>query len=233
MIISSGAVWSPEVKAGLARHNPHMTLMDSLGSSEVLGMGAAAAAGEAAGGPTRFMRDPRTRVITDDGRDVAPGSGEIGRIHRGGPAPIGYYKDPERSARTFVTLEGQRFVIPGDYAEVDADGAIKLIGRGSQVVNTGGEKVFVEEVEAALKAFDGVEDALVFATPDPTWGQAVTAVIEAPGALDSEALDLFLRERLAGYKIPKRIIRIEKVPRGPNGKADYAGARAYAEAPTA
>jgi fatty-acyl-CoA synthase len=229
MVISSGAVWSPDVKAAIGRHNPNMMLMDSLGSSEVLGMGASVTVGEAAANqPTRFMRDANTRVINDDGNDVAPGSGEIGRIHRGGPAPIGYYKDPEKSARTFVMIDGKRFVVPGDYATVEADGAITLIGRGSQVINTGGEKVFVEEVEAALKSFPGIEDALVFATPDPKWGQAVTAVVEAAEPVDHTAVQAHLRATLADFKTPKRIIQVARVPRGPNGKADYGAAQKLA-----
>lgn len=229
MMISSGAVWSPEVKAGIGAHNPAMMMMDALGSSEVLGMGASLSIAATAAASTRFMRDPRTRVIADDGSDVAPGSDVLGRIHRGGPQPAGYYKDPEKSARTFVTLpDGKRYVVPGDYATVDEDGAIRLVGRGNQVINTGGEKVFVEEVEEALKTHPAVEDALVFGVADPAWGQAVTAVVEASRAVMPEELVAHVRQTLAAYKSPKRIIFADKAPRGPNGKANYEACRALA-----
>jgi 3-oxocholest-4-en-26-oate---CoA ligase len=230
MMISSGAMWSPEIKAGIAAHNPRMMLMDALGSSEVLGMGASMSTAATAAAPTKFMRDPRTRVITDDGREVEPGSGEIGRIHRGGPAPMGYYKDPEKSAKTFVTIGEARYVVPGDYATVDPDGAIRLLGRGNQVINTGGEKVFVEEVEEALKSHPAVDDALVFGVADEKWGQAVTAVVEARAEVSPEELVAHVRQSLAPYKSPKRIIFAKKAPRGPNGKANYDAARALASA---
>jgi fatty-acyl-CoA synthase len=229
MMISSGAMWSPEVKAGVGAHNPGMMMMDALGSSEVLGMGASMSTAATAAAPTKFMRDPRTRVIDDEGNEVQPGSGALGRIHRGGPQPAGYYKDPEKSARTFVTLaDGERYVVPGDYATVDEDGSIRLVGRGNQVINTGGEKVFVEEVEEALKTHPAVEDALVFGVADATWGQAVTAVVEANRAIAPEELVAHVRQSLAPYKSPKRIIFAEKAPRGPNGKANYEACRALA-----
>lgn len=229
MVISSGAMLSADVKAGLVRHAPHLMVMDALGSSEVLGMGASVTTAANAGAPTRFRYDPNTRVIDDDGNDVAPGSGAIGRIARGGPAPIGYYKDPEKSARTFVTIAGKRYVLPGDFATVEADGSFTLLGRGSQVINTGGEKVFVEEVEEALKSHPAVDDALVVGLPDPTFGQTVAAVVEAKDAT-AEELVAHVKARLAGYKAPRRIVFVETVPRAPNGKADYPGARALASA---
>jgi acyl-CoA synthetase (AMP-forming)/AMP-acid ligase II len=232
MIISSGAMWSSEAKALLGKHMPGTMLLDALGSSEVMGMGMAATPGAAAAGaaPARFMADARTKVITDDGREVTPGSGDIGRIFRGGPIPLGYYKDPEKSGRTFMTFNGARYAVPGDYATIEADGTINLIGRGSQVINTGGEKVFVEEVEETLKTHPAVEDALVFGMADEKWGQAVTAVVETVSPVTAEELVAHLRRTLAPYKSPKNIIFATKCPRGPNGKANYEAARALASA---
>ena len=232
MVISSGAMWSPEAKALLGKHMPGAILLDTLGSSEVMGMGMSMTPGAAAAGaaPTRFMADARTKVITDDGREVTPGSGELGRIFRGGPIPLGYYKDPEKSGRTFMEYNGARYAVPGDYATIEADGTITLIGRGSQVINTGGEKVFVEEVEETLKTHPAVEDALVFGLADEKWGQAVTAVVETVSPVSAEDLIAHLRQTLAPYKSPKRIIFTAKCPRGPNGKANYEAAKALAAA---
>ena len=229
MIISSGAMWSAEAKAMLGKHMPGTILLDTLGSSEVMGMGMSMTPGAAAGAsPTRFMADARTKVITDDGREVAAGSGEIGRIFRGGPIPLGYYKDETKSGRTFMEYNGARYAVPGDYATIEADGSITLLGRGSQVINTGGEKVFVEEVEEALKTHPAVEDALVFGVADEKWGQAVTAVVETTQPVTFEELVAHLRQTLAPYKSPKRIVFTQKVPRGPNGKANYEAAKAMA-----
>ena len=223
-IISSGTMWSPEVKAGLLRHNPDLTMIDALASSESLGIGTSLQTSANAGAETRFMRDPNTHVLDDDMQPVVPGSGIMGRIARGGLTPRGYYKDLPKSAATFVEVAGERLVLAGDWATVEADGTIVLLGRGSQCINTGGEKVFPEEVEEALKTHPLVEDALVFGMADDKWGQAVTAVVEAPGA-DPHLLAAHVKARLAAYKTPKRVILVTKVPRGPNGKADYARAR--------
>ena len=149
----------------------------------------------------------------------------------GGHTPIGYYKDEEKSAKTFRIFEGTRWSVPGDWATVEADGSITLLGRGSQVINTGGEKVFPEEVEEALKTHPSVEDALVVGVPDEKWGQAVTAVVQlAPGqTLDEAGLKAHVRKTLAGYKTPKRIVVADRNLRAANGKADYPAARASAE----
>ena len=229
-MISSGTMWSPEVKAGLLRHAPAMMCIDALASSEVLGMGAAVQTRENAGAPTKFVSDANTIVLDEDMRPVAAGSGVMGRVARTGALPRGYWGDPEKSAKTFVTVGGVRYSMPGDFATVEADGSITLLGRGSQCINTAGEKVFPEEVEEALKTHRAVEDALVFGVPDPEWGQAVTAVVEAAATTDPDALRAHVRATLAGYKTPKRIIVVGKVPRAPNGKADYAAARALAGA---
>ena len=226
VMISSGIMWSPEVKAALLGHAPAMMIVDSLGSSEGLGLGSSVQTAANAGAPTRFINDGRTLVLDDDMRPVAPGSGVMGRIARAGPIPRGYWRDESKSATTFVTVDGVRFSMPGDFAVLEADGTMTLLGRGSQCINTSGEKVFPEEVEEALKTHPAVDDALVFGVADDKWGQAVTAVVEAPAGTDAEALRAHVRGFLAGYKTPKRIVIVDKVPRAPNGKADYAAAKA-------
>ena len=228
VMISSGIMWSPEVKAALLRHAPAMMIIDSLGSSEGLGLGASVQTADNAGAPTRFINDGRTLVLDDDMQPVAAGSGIMGRIARAGPIPRGYWRDAAKSATTFVTVDGVRYSIPGDFALLEADGTMTLLGRGSQCINTSGEKVFPEEVEEALKTHPAVEDALVFGVADDQWGQAVTAIVEAPPGTDTEALRAHVRAALAGYKTPKHIVIVEKVPRAPNGKADYAAAKTMA-----
>jgi acyl-CoA synthetase (AMP-forming)/AMP-acid ligase II len=158
---------------------------------------------------------------------VAPGSGEIGRFARRGRIPLGYYKDEEKTAATFVERDGVRWVLPGDLASVDADGTIVIHGRGSVSINTGGEKVFPEEVESALVAHPGVQDVLVVGVPDEQWGQRVVAVVQPrPGeTLTVEDLRQFARTELAGYKVPRDVVVVDAIVRSPNGKPDYAWAR--------
>jgi 3-oxocholest-4-en-26-oate---CoA ligase len=224
VMISSGTMWSPEVKAGLLKHAPAMMIVDSLGSSEGLGLGAAAQTADNAGAPTKFMADGNTLIIGDDMKPVPPGT--MGRIARGGLIPRGYWKDPVKTAATFPEIDGIRYSIPGDFAIIEADGTFTLLGRGSQCINTGGEKVFPEEVEEVLKTHPAIEDALVFGLPDEKWGQCVTAVVEATRGVDTEELRAHVRLHLAGYKTPKTVHVVAKVPRAPNGKADYAAAKA-------
>ncbi len=226
-IVSSGTMWSPEVKAGLIRHNPDVVLLDALSSSESLGIGVAVTSATSPGGAARFTAGPETIVVDDALRPVAPG--ETGRLARGGMNPLGYWKDEARSAATFPTIAGKRYSVAGDFARLEADGSITLLGRGSHCINTGGEKVFPEEVEEALKTHPGVDDALVFGVADDRWGQAVTAVVSPPGSSEAELL-VHLRTCLAPYKAPKRIVAVTEVPRAPNGKADYARARELAAA---
>ena len=182
------------------------------------------------GETARFVRNPTTKVFNERDEEVQPGSDEIGMIANGGFAPIGYFKDPEKSARTFRVIDGQRYSFPGDFAKVAADGSLVLLGRGSACINTGGEKVFPEEVEEALKAHDSVWDALVVGVPDERFGERVTAVVSPrPGhTLDEAAVVAFARERLAGYKMPRRVIVVDQVNRAANGKADYKWAKATA-----
>ena len=226
VMISSGTMWSPEIKAGLLRHAPAMMIVDALGSSEGLGLGTSVQTSANAGAATTFVSDANTLVLDDDMRPV--GVGEMGRIARGGLIPRGYWRDAAKTAQTFVTVGGVRYSLPGDWAVVEADGSFTLLGRGSQCINTAGEKVFPEEVEEALKTHLAVEDALVFGVPHEKWGQAVTAVVEAHGPVDGDELRAHVRASLAGYKTPKQVVIVAKVPRTPNGKADYAAARLLA-----
>jgi fatty-acyl-CoA synthase len=223
-------MWSREVKQGLLQHNPGMMLVDTFGSSEAVGFGTSVttAAGETR--TARFQIGDKCKVFTEDHREVAPGSGEKGFIARCGPIPMGYYKDEEKSAKTFPTIGGVRYSIPGDWCTVEADGTLTLLGRGSVCINTAGEKVYPEEVEEALKTHPDVEDALVVGLPDDKWGQSVTGVVQLrPGAsLHEDALRQHVRGSLAGYKTPKRVVAVERMFRAPNGKADYKGATAYA-----
>ncbi len=230
IIISSGTMWSPEVKAGLLRHNPNLVLLDALGSSEGLGLGVAPMTSENAGAATRFQKDAKTRVINEDGHDVVPGSGEIGMIARAGILPKGYYKDLDKTARLFREIDGTRYSLPGDFASIELDGTITLLGRGNQCINTAGEKVFPEEVEEALKTHPCVEDALVFGVGNEKWGSAVTALVELNNPAEIKDLISHVRTLLAGYKTPKAIYITHKMPRAPNGKADYAAAKAIVAA---
>jgi fatty-acyl-CoA synthase len=216
-------MWSQEVKDGLLRHIPHAILFDSLGSSEGVGLGASVSAGGSAAGTAQFALGNGVRVLTPDDRDVEPGSGEVGVIALPGFLPVGYYKDPEKSARTWRVIDGVRYVLPGDYASVEADGAIKLLGRGSVVVNTGGEKVFPEEVEEVVKRLPGVADAVVVGIPDDRLGETVCAVVqrEDGGTITAAEVEAAVRAELAGYKVPRRVMFVESIGRSPAGKVDY------------
>ena len=178
MIISSGAMWSEPVKQGLLAHHPGMLLVDAFSSSEALGMGVSVSASGSAAKTASFTLGPDVKVLTEDGRQVEPGSGEVGVLALGGRNPLGYYKDEEKSDRTFKVIDGVRYSVPGDFAQVDADGTIHLLGRGSVCINSGGEKIFPEEVEEALKTHDAVRDAVVVGIPHPTYGEQVVAVVE-------------------------------------------------------
>jgi acyl-CoA synthetase (AMP-forming)/AMP-acid ligase II len=234
MMISSGTMWSPEIKAALLKQCPTMICYDAYGSSEGLGYGASVSTAANADAPTRFQHDPNTILIDVDeatgAMRVITEPGVPGRVARTGLLPRGYWKDPEKSARTFVTVDGQRYTMPGDFGVMEADGAIVLLGRGSQCINSGGEKIFPEEVEEWLKTHPAVEDALVFGVKDETWGQAVTAVVEAHADVTEAELIQHVKAGLAAYKAPKQVVVVAKCPRAPNGKADYETARKLAEA---
>jgi fatty-acyl-CoA synthase len=223
VIMSSGVMWSEQTKQGLLRHHPAMMLVDVFSSSEALGLGMSVSGGGTAAETARFQLGEDAVVVTEDGRLVTPGSEEIGLVGVRGRVPLGYYKDEEKSARTFRVIDGKRYSIPGDFASVEADGTIRLLGRGSGCINTGGEKVFPEEVEEVLKTFPGVRDAVVVGVPDDKWGEAITALVEpAPGAdVGADALIAHAKQRLAAYKAPKSVLLVSSVGRAPNGKVDY------------
>jgi acyl-CoA synthetase (AMP-forming)/AMP-acid ligase II len=232
MIISSGVMWSLEVKEGLLEHMPRAMLNDGFSSSEALGLGGSVMAKGGSVQTAKFMIGDRCKVFDENDNLVEPGSGVPGMVAVGPPNPVGYYKDEEKTARTFRVINGVRYSIPGDWCLVEADGTLTLLGRGNACINTAGEKVFPEEVEEALKTHASIEDALVVGLPDEKWGQAVTGVVRlSDGAsLDEEALRAHVRRTLAGYKTPKRIIATDQPIRAANGKADYPAARKLAEA---
>ena len=223
---SSGTVWSMENKQGLLRHLPGCMIFDSLGSSEAVGLGASSSAAGATAETASFMVGPNSAVFTEDGRRVEPGSGERGLIAVSGFLPQGYYKDPEKTAKTFRIFEGRRWSVPGDFATVEADGSLKLLGRGSQVINTGGEKVFPEEVEEALKRYAGVRDAAVVGVPDPRFGERICAVVDFDGPEPPSLAQLseHARLHLAGYKAPRALV-LAPIHRAANGKLDYKAVR--------
>jgi len=228
---SSGAMWSAEVKQGLLAHLPEQAaLTDSFSSTEALGMGVSVAQRGVETRTAGFMMGPSAMVLDDDDQPIEPGSGKSGRLAVGGVLPVGYYKDEEKTNRLFKIIGGRRFSIPGDYGIVEADGRITLLGRGSNCINTAGEKVFPEEVEETLKKHPAIEDALVLGVPDDQWGQAVTGVVKlSPGAdFDEASVRAHVREHLAGYKTPKRVILAGVPLRAPNGKADYKAASEFA-----
>ena len=227
---SNGALFSQSVKDAAFAALPNVVITDAIGSSETgfTGLGFASAGGQQRGGPT-VRPGPSTIVIDDDGGRVGPG--EIGRIARGGHIPLGYYKDPVKTAAMFVEVDGQRYVVPGDFARVEKDGTITLLGRGNVCVNTGGEKVFPEEVEAAIKGHPAVFDTLVIGIPDERLGQRVAAIVQPrEGArLDPADLEAEVRKHVAGYKVPRTVWLTDHIGRTPSGKADYAWARRFAD----
>lgn len=229
LITSSGVMWTQAVKDELLRHMPQAICQDNFSSSEAIGMGAAVTTRDGTVETARFMTGARCRVLDDDDRDVVPGSDVTGKVVLGPPGPLGYHKDPEKSARTFRIIDGVRYTVSGDVAKVKADGSLLLLGRGSGCIVSAGEKIFAEEVEEALKLCPGVADALVFGTPDPRWGQSVSAVVQAD-AFNEAAIRARLRRHLAGYKLPKRMVATGESLRAANGKADYAKARALYDA---
>jgi acyl-CoA synthetase (AMP-forming)/AMP-acid ligase II len=200
-------IWSKETKDGLLRHNDRLIMVDALGSSEAIGMATNTTTADSGDGTAKFELGPNTRVVTEDGRDVEPGSGEIGRVALRGYTPIGYYKDEEKSAATFQVIDGVRYSIPGDWAEVLADGSVKLLGRGSQCINTGGEKVYPEEVEECLKLHPP--------WPTPRWSACPTSASARRSTPSSSPQRTVRRARrrgradrpreapLARYKAPK------------------------------
>jgi acyl-CoA synthetase (AMP-forming)/AMP-acid ligase II len=223
LVVSSGVMWSEATKQGLLRHHPNMILADTFSSSEALGMGTSVSHAGGTSNTAKFSLGENARVITDDGRDVVPGSGEVGIVAVKGRVPVGYYKDPEKTARTFREIDGARYSIPGDYATVEADGTLRLLGRGSVCINTGGEKVYPEEVEEVIKEHSSVADAVAVGVPDDRFGEAICALVQArPGAVVDEAAIIdHVKARLASFKAPKRVLTVPDMGRAPNGKVDY------------
>lgn len=226
-VLSSGMMWSPEVKAGLLEFMPNAMMLDSFGASEGTGLGVSVATRDMPPREARFDA-PQTKLVrAADFAPIAPGTDEIGLVAKTGFLPKGYYKDPEKTAKTYVMIEGERYVVTGDHAVYEPDGAIRLLGRGSHCINSGGEKIYPEEVEEALKTHEAVQDALVFGLPDPRFGQRVAAVVGFATGRSAATADLIahVRDKLAAYKAPREIAVVDVVPRAPNGKADYARAK--------
>ncbi len=234
-IISSGVMWSEETKQGLLGHHPSMLLIDAFSSSEAIGMGNSVSSGDSARRTARFTLGPEVRVIDTDGKDVVPGSGASGVLALGGRIPLGYYKDEAKSAATFRVIDGVRYSVPGDFAEVGEDGTIHLLGRGSVVINTGGEKVYPEEVEEAVKTLPGVRDSVVVGIPNDRFGEEIVAVVELSpdtpaDSVRPETVIDHVKGRLAGFKAPRRVRFVPSIGRSPAGKVDYARHRAEATA---
>jgi 3-oxocholest-4-en-26-oate---CoA ligase len=232
-IASSAAIFSKSVKERWMSHFPNAVFTDSIGSTETgfQGTGLQDASALSTDGPV-VTAGAHTAVIGEDGHplDLATDVGKIGRTARKGHVPVGYYKDPEKSAKTFVEIDGIRYAIPGDYARIETDNRLTLLGRGSNCINTGGEKVYPEEVEAAIKAHPDVYDTLVVGIPDERYGEAVAAVVQPrPGAtIELEGLRTFLRAHLSGYKLPRALTIVDEVPRNATGKAQYPKAKEIA-----
>ncbi len=222
VILSSGVMWSAPVKQGLIRHMPDALCVDTLGSSEAVGLARSISSSKKTASTAGFKLGPDAQVIRDDGSPVEPGSGEVGLVAIGGRGPIGYRGDAEKTARTFRIIGDRRWITPGDNATVDADGTIHLLGRGSSCINTGGEKVFPEEVEEALKLDPTVADAVVVGVPHERFGEMVVAVVAAASESQPTESSLLtsLRSSLAAYKVPRHIFVVDSLGRGPNGKID-------------
>ncbi len=231
IIISSGVMWSAEVKHGLMERGTFICY-DSLGSSEGVGFAGSISASGMEHKTAKFSIGAFAKVFNDQGVEVVPGSGETGRLAVGGYIPLGYYKDEKKSDATFLVINGERWSVPGDFASVEADGTITLLGRGSVVINSGGEKIFPEEVEEAVKVHPAVADSLVVGVPDERFGEAVIAVVALRPGETATADDLAAAlEPLARFKRPRRYVFVDEVVRGPNGKADYKWAKAEAAKP--
>ena len=228
-MISSGVMWSSEIKDGLLELHD-MTLFDAMGSSEG-GMGSAVSNREMPAKTAKFALNPGVIVLSDDGKEVEPGSEEMGKIGTSGLVPEGYFKDEKKSAETFKEINGVRYSFPGDYATINEDGTINLLGRGSNCINTAGEKVYPEEVEEAVKKHPNIYDCLVVGLKDEKFGQRVVALasLETAGSLEEGELIDFTREQLSGYKLPKQVLFVDEVMRAPNGKANYKWAKEEAE----
>lgn len=231
-ISSSAALFSRSVQEQYLDALPNIVLTDSIGSSET-GFSGIGLVGKDDGhrGSPRVRADPATTVIGENGLPVTSGSGEVGWLARCGHVPLGYYKDPEKTNSVFTEIDGRRYILPGDQARLEADGMITMLGRGNTCVNTGGEKVFPEEVEGLLKSHPDVFDVLVVGVPDERLGQRVGAVLQPRPRTEPRIEELVadLGERIAGYKMPRSLWLVDEVGRSPSGKPDYQWARRHAE----
>ncbi len=229
VLLSGGAILSPTLKRELVQRLPGVLIVDGYGASETGGQGQSVvvSGGDIPTAP-QFRVSDDTVVLDDNLEPAAPGV--VGRLARRGPIPLGYYKDPEKSAATFPVVNGIRWAVPGDHAVVDDDGLITLLGRGSVSINTGGEKVYPEEVESVLKGHTDVVDAVVVGVPDSRWGERVVAVVQPrAGATPTlDALQVHAREHLAPYKLPRDVVLVDAITRSPSGKPDYRWAKATA-----
>ena len=233
LLASTAALFSTSIKEKFLELLPNRIITDSIGSSETgFGGTSIVAKGQSHTGGPRVTIDKNTVVLDDDGNEVKPGSGVRGIIAKRGHIPVGYYKDEKKTAETFRTFNGVRYAIPGDYAEVEEDGTVTMLGRGSQSINSGGEKIYPEEVEAALKGHPDVFDALVVGVPDERYGQCVAAVVHRREGADPSLteLDTFVRNEIAGYKVPRKIWWADAIQRTPAGKPDYRWAKEQTEA---
>jgi len=229
LITSAGVAWSGETKNGLFEFLPQTAFLDACGASEGCTYGFRIyRKGDKASG-TSFTPAPGLLLLDETGKPQQPAPGVSGILAATSTA-TGYYNDAAKTARTYRDIGGQWYVVPGDHGRIEADGSLTLLGRGSTTINTGGEKVHPEEVEDVIKGLAGVDDCIVFGMPDERWGQRVTALVQkhAGSALDSDAVTNHARSKLAGYKVPKEVLFVDKVPRAPNGKADYPRAKELA-----
>lgn len=226
-VASGGALFSPSTKDRVLQLLPGRMIIDGLGSSETGAMGNKLSAEAGDSDQPRFMVGDNMIVLDDNNQAIAPGTAMIGRLAKKGHVPLGYYKAPEKSAATFVEMNGERWAIPGDMASVEEDGSILLHGRGSTSINTGGEKVFPEEVEAVLKAHPDINDTLVVGIPDERWGQIVVALYQNGGdeELDLEQVRDFCSGTISSYKAPRALVKVEQIKRTPAAKADYVWAK--------
>jgi acyl-CoA synthetase (AMP-forming)/AMP-acid ligase II len=231
VMLSSGVMWSASVKEGLLRHIPQLLCVDTLGSSEAVGLARSISSNRGTVRTAGFSLGRDAQVIREDGTPVEPGSGEVGLVAIAGRGPIGYFGDPEKSAATFRMIGGRRWTTPGDHATVDVDGTVTLLGRGSGCINTGGEKVFPEEVEEALKTHPAVVDAVVVGAPHARFGQQIVAFVEPLDgvAVDDDQLRDHVRTMLAAYKVPRLVSIVPDIGRAVNGKVDQARWRSAAE----
>ncbi|MET0920447.1 MAG: acyl-CoA synthetase, partial [Acidimicrobiia bacterium] len=230
-VTSSGVSFSPGIKHALLEHLPGLTIIDTLGASEGMGPSNSSRADGGAIDPSRFRVSERVAVLDErTGEPVTPGSDQIGLVAMGGHIPVGYYNDPEKTAATFRVVNGVRYAVPGDYATVAADGTVQLLGRGSASVNTGGEKVYPEEVESVLRKHKGVFDCAIVGVPDPRFGEVIVGVVQVTPNhyLDGPELTAFCRRKLASSKMPREWIFVDSLERSAAGKVDHPKLRALA-----